>query len=331
LLNLKKERILSITHQQDIDGLFCGAILKNAFPDTLVYLTNYGYKNITNIANTIEANIIKSKKQGTIIISDLSVDNEEEASIIKIAGTKARSSGWNFIWIDHHTWRLEIKDLIQSFATVVLSKEKEQKCASELVCNTFDIKRSACIRMAKFAHIADFRLPEINNMPPLPEMVRYYLTLPDYYKKLHSIINKASKGIFWDDDLQEEYESKYLPLKDLAIKEALKSITVTFISKYKVGVIESPKILSKGLLSEIVYKSYEDLDIVFLFSPDGKISVRRKSGSELRCDLIAQKLNGGGHSYAAAGIIRSSTALEDTESRRINIQDVLKALKIALA
>jgi nanoRNase/pAp phosphatase (c-di-AMP/oligoRNAs hydrolase) len=73
------------------------------------------------------------------------------------------------------------------------------------------------------------------------------------------------------------------------------------------------------------------LDIVFLFSPDGKISVRRKSGSELRCDLIAQKLNGGGHSYAAAGIIRSSTALEDTESRRINIQDVLKALKIALA
>ena len=27
-----KGRILSITHEQDIDGLFCGAILKNAFP-----------------------------------------------------------------------------------------------------------------------------------------------------------------------------------------------------------------------------------------------------------------------------------------------------------
>ena len=32
------ERILSITHQHDIDGLFCGVILKNAFPDTFVYL-----------------------------------------------------------------------------------------------------------------------------------------------------------------------------------------------------------------------------------------------------------------------------------------------------
>ncbi len=132
MLNLKKERILSITHQQDIDGLFCGAILKNAFPDTFVYLTNYGYRNIISIANTIETNTIKSKKQGTIIISDLSVDNEEEASVIKTAGTEARNRGWNFIWIDHHTWRPEIKDLIQSFTTVVLSKEKEKNVLPNL-------------------------------------------------------------------------------------------------------------------------------------------------------------------------------------------------------
>ena len=330
MLNSKKERILSVTHQQDIDGLFCGAILKNAFPDTLVYLTNYGHRNILNIANTIETNIIKSKKQGTVIISDLSVNNKEEAYIIKAAGIKARERSWNLIWIDHHPWRPEVKDVIQSFATVLLSKESEQKCASELVCDVLNIKRTACIRMAKFAHIVDFRLPEINNLPPLPEMVRYYLSFPDYYKKLQSIISKASKGIFWDNELQEEYESKYLPLKDLALKEALGSILVTIIHNYKVGVIESPKILSKGVLSEMVYKLYDDLDILFLFSPDGKISIRRKSGSDIRCDLIAQKLNGGGHSYAAAGIIKSSTDMEDGETRKIGIQNVLKALQITL-
>ena len=330
MLNSKKDRILSITHQQDIDGLFCGAILKNAFPDTLVYLTNYGHRNILNIANTIETNIIKSKKQGTVIISDLSVNNKEEAYIIKAAGIKARERSWNLIWIDHHPWRPEVKDVIQSFATVLLSKESKQKCASELVCDVLNIKRTACIRMAKFAHIVDFRLPEINNLPPLPKMVRYYLSFPDYYKKLQSIISKASKGIFWDNELQEEYESKYLPLKDLALKEALGSILVTIIHNYKVGVIESPKILSKGVLSEMVYKLYDDLDILFLFSPDGKISIRRKSGSDIRCDLIAQKLNGGGHSYAAAGIIKSSTDMEDGETRKIGIQNVLKALQITL-
>ena len=56
-----KNRILSITHQQDIDGLFCGAILKNAFPDTLVYLTNYGYNNMFNVSKTIENNILLTK------------------------------------------------------------------------------------------------------------------------------------------------------------------------------------------------------------------------------------------------------------------------------
>ena len=330
MLDSKKERILSITHQQDIDGLFCGAILKNAFPDTFVYLTNYGYRNILNISDIIDTSISKSKKQGTIIISDLSVDNEKEADIIKSVGTKAKNRGWNLIWIDHHIWRPEIKYLIQSFATVVLSKEKEQKCSSELVCDVLNIRRTACIRMAKFAHISDFRLPEIKDMPPLPEMVRYYSIFPDYYKKLHSIVNKASKGIFWDSELQEEYESQYLPLKELAIKEALKTVLVTEIGRYKIVIIESPKILSKGTLSEIVFNLYNDLDIVFLFSPDGKISVRRKPGSEIRCDIIAQRLKGGGHSYAAAGSINSSVEPEDAAPKKIDVQDVFRALQTVL-
>jgi len=33
-----KIRILCITHEQDVDGLFCGANMNKAFPDTLVFL-----------------------------------------------------------------------------------------------------------------------------------------------------------------------------------------------------------------------------------------------------------------------------------------------------
>lgn len=148
---------------------------------------------------------------------------------------------------------------------------------------------------------------------------------------MQSIINKASSGIFWDDELQAEYESKYLPQKDLAIKEALESLMVTSIHEYRVAVIEAPKMLSKGILLELVYNLYDDVDIVILFSPDGKISIRRKLDSEIRCDLIAQKLNGGGHSYAAAGIIKSPIYLENSKTRTINVQDVIKALQVALA
>jgi hypothetical protein len=42
--NARGKRILSITHEQDVDGLFCGAILKNSFPDTWYFLQTMGIK-----------------------------------------------------------------------------------------------------------------------------------------------------------------------------------------------------------------------------------------------------------------------------------------------
>src|SRR4028119_1834772 len=99
-----KNRVLSITHQQDVDGLFCGAILKNAFPDTLVHLTNYGYDNMVHASKTIENSVSKSKKRGIIIISDLSVDDIKDVEPIEAVAVKAKESGWYFLWIDHHFW-----------------------------------------------------------------------------------------------------------------------------------------------------------------------------------------------------------------------------------
>ena len=161
-----KERILSITHEQDVDGLFCGAILKNAFPDTLVFLTNYGPENIKRIADVIKFNVSRSSKSGTIVISDLALNNNnnlvEDIKSIEEAANQSKRNGWNLVWLDHHSWQEEIKRKVVSFATLILSEDREQKCASELVVENFDLKkRTACERMAKFAHIVDFRLSEM--------------------------------------------------------------------------------------------------------------------------------------------------------------------------
>jgi oligoribonuclease NrnB/cAMP/cGMP phosphodiesterase (DHH superfamily) len=300
-----KKRILSITHQQDVDGLFCGAILKNTFHDTLVYLTNYGYDNMSKISKTIEDNISRSKKKGIIIISDLSLDNLDELELIEYAAVRAKEYGWEIIWIDHHYWNNIIKEKVQSFATLILSKDGEQKCASEIIVETFKIKRTACQRMAKFAHAADFRSKEINKFPPLPEIIRYFLTLPDAYKKLQTIVNKASKGIFWDDDLQQVYEDNYLPIKESLIQKALQSIIIQNICDYEIAIVESPKLLPKSILAERIFEIQKDIDLIMMFAPDGKLSIRRKPDSNIRCDIIALKLHGGGHSYAAAGVIKT--------------------------
>ena len=64
--------------------------------------------------------------------------------------------------------------------------------------------------------------------------------------------------------------------------------------------------------------------MVVLFSPDGKISIRRKLGANIRCDIIASKLNGGGHSYAPGATI--------TRKNSINVQttDIVQSLQTVI-
>jgi uncharacterized protein len=330
-----KERILSITHEQDIDGLFCGAILKNAFPDTLVFLTNYGRENIKRIADMIRFNANRSSKSGTIVISDLALNNNnlEDIKSIEEAANQSKRNGWNLVWLDHHSWQEEIRRRVESFATLILSEDREQKCASELVVENFDLKkRTACERMARFAHIVDFRLPEISTLPPLPEIITFYRSLPDSYKKLQLIIKKASKGIFWDEELQQEYEDRYLPLKESAMSSAMKSLSIHRIQGLGVAVTESPRILSKSLLAERIFQERPNVTLVVLYAQDGKVSIRRRAGTDIRCDLIAYRLNGGGHSYAAAGVIKSSgeAATIILAASRV-VQEIQNALKDMLS
>jgi uncharacterized protein len=327
-----KGRILSITHEQDVDGLFCGAILKNAFPDTFIFLTNYGSENIKKIADVIKFNVSRSSKIGTIVISDLAPNDKNLADIksIEEAANQSKKNGWNLLWIDHHSWQEEIRRKVESFATLILSEDRQQKCASELVVENFDLKkRTACERMAKFAHIVDFRLPEITTLPPLPEIITFYRSLPDSYKKLQLIIKKASKGIFWDEELQQEYEEKYLPLKESAMSSAMKSLSIHNIQGLSVAVTESPRILSKSLLAERIFQDRPNVTLVVLYARDGKVSIRRRAGTGVRCDLIAYRLNGGGHSYAAAGVIKSNgeeSAITISTASRV-VQELQNALK----
>jgi nanoRNase/pAp phosphatase (c-di-AMP/oligoRNAs hydrolase) len=46
--------------------------------------------------------------------------------------------------------------------------------------------------------------------------------------------------------------------------------------------------------------------LVVLYSQDGKVSITRKVGTDINYDWIASRLNGGGHRYAAAGVIRKN-------------------------
>ena len=326
--NARGKRILSITHEQDVDGLFCGAILKNSFPDTLVFLTNYGNKNVKRVSDIIKFNVSRSTRAGTVVISDLAVHDSSDIKSLEEAAYLSKNYAWDFVWLDHHNWDKDVKLKVESFATLVLADDnlRQPKCASELIVEHFDLNRTACKRMANFAHIVDFRLPAVRSLPPLPELIAYYRSLPDSYHKLQLIVKKASKGIFWDEELQEEYETHYLPLKESNMSFAMSALSTHEINDLVVGITESPRALSKSLLSEKIFEEKPEVKIVVIYSLDGRVSIRRKPGTDIRCDRIANRLGGGGHIYAAAGIIKPDSD-KPLQSSTI-VQEIQKCLEI---
>jgi oligoribonuclease NrnB/cAMP/cGMP phosphodiesterase (DHH superfamily) len=294
-------------------------------------------------ADLLERNVAQSKRPGTVVISDLSLNSKAEAEAIGRSCLNAKQFGWEIVWLDHHYWSEEMIKRVQSFAKLILSTEQEQKCAAELVYHEFAKGRTGSRRAAEFARIIDFRLPGVQNLSPLPEIIAYYRILPDTYTRLQRLIENVSKGVFWNEDLQEEYESKYLPLREEALSSAFKSLSFHNIGNYVIAVAESPKLLAKSILAEKIFIERPDALIAALFSPDGKISIRRRPCvSTIRCDMIASKLDGGGHSYAAGAIIRKRNNDghindddgygeydNDINSTPIQTKDVVQALESA--
>lgn len=111
----------------------------------------------------------------------------------------------------------------------------------------------------------------------------------------------------------------------------MKSLSILHIHGLIVAITESPRILSKSLLGERIFQESPDVTLVVLYSPDGKVSIRRRDGTDIRCDLIAYRLNGGGHSYAAAGVIKSNGEATTILTAPRVVQELQNALKDMLS
>ena len=113
------------------------------------------------------------------------------------------------------------------------------------------------------------------------------------------------------------------------MSSAMKSLSIYNIEGLVIAITEAPRILSKDLLAEKIFHDRPNVTLVVLYARDGKISIRRRAGTDIMCDLIAYRLNGGGHSYAAAGVIKGNGEATTTilTAPRV-VQELQNALKV---
>ncbi len=313
--------VIIVSHESDVDGVFSASIVLMRYPQAKILFTSYGKVNFDKISQLIYKEIIEKASPGLLVVCDLGL-NKEILLLMSELFEFARSNKWSIIWIDHHPWPLEALELFdkepEGDRRLILDTSGN-KCASELAYEFFLENNMRAKHLAMLAHTSDFLIKD-QFMPPLPELIIYYKTLPNFYTRLIYLSLKISNGMLWDTEMQEEYRI-FSRLRDISKAEAWSKLKqVNLDDDIKMFLIPTSPYIQSSLFSEEVFQK-TDGDIIFFLTSDGKVSIRRNN-PKLRCnDIAAELLEGGGHKYAAGGKIRSDP---------LNIPEVIIELRNAV-
>ncbi len=286
-----------------MDGIFSASIALMRFPQAKTFFTSYGKENFSKISEILYNEIISTQEIGQVIISDLGL-NDDMIDLFNEIFIFLKSNLWSIIWIDHHPWSEKaIKSAIEDGSVHLVLDKTEKLCATELMYEKFLNGNSIAEELSKIAHTTDFFTKD-QEIPPLPELIVFYKTFPDFYSRISGLTNRISKGTLWDSEMQKDY-NQFSKLRDRAKESTFDKIKLFETENgIKVSVVSTSPYLQISLFSEEVFKKTGS-DVAFFFNKEGKISIRRNN-ENIQCDKIAkQLLEGGGHKFAAGGKLKS--------------------------
>ncbi|MDP8906145.1 MAG: hypothetical protein M3M88_01335 [Thermoproteota archaeon] len=308
-------KTIIISHESDVDGIFSASIALMRFPQAKTFFTSYGKENFIRISEVLYKEIITTQERGQVIISDLGL-NDDMIDLFKEIFIFLKSNLWSITWIDHHPWSEKaISSAIECSTVQLILDKTEKQCASDLMYNAYLKGNSVAEWLSKIAHTSDFFTKDLE-IPPLPELIIFYKTFPDFYHRISELAKKISRGTLWDTEMQKDYY-QYSKLRDHAKETIFDKIkTIETENGVRISIVPTSPYLQISLFSEEVFEKTK-ADVAFYYNHEGKISIRRNN-EIIQCDKIAkQLLEGGGHRFAAGGKLRSNTEEIDKVIREI--------------
>lgn len=279
------------SHRKDCDGIMSVAIYLRNIKNANAYLVNYGEEEISRMINIMKE--ISKNDIGNIVISDFGINRSTSYMIIEEL-KELKQKGWTITWVDHHQWPEDLKNEISKYANLIIDTSK---CASEIMSTTF-CDDEICKELASIARDSDFHL----NLYTITELIKDIIAYYNYLKNDHLLVqlaHKFSQGILWDSTTQKDWET-YIIEKRKAITELTSNIVVKNIRNYNVAIgIASEVLASSDALDVIDEKTGADISIVV--HKKGTLTIKRRNGTNILCNKIAEYFDGGGHQFIAGG------------------------------
>jgi oligoribonuclease NrnB/cAMP/cGMP phosphodiesterase (DHH superfamily) len=309
-------RVIIFSHESDVDGLFSAAIGLIRYPQARTIFLGYGIENFNKMGDFVYSAISPNNEGGIFILSDLGL-NDNLIDTCKNIFSNAKKNGWQTIWVDHHLWSQEAIDALNPYVRLVINSSG-QRCAADLMYETFLPGNDFAAKLASIAHTTDFFTKD-QYLTPISELIRYYHNFSNFYDKLSDLAQKSATGILWDIEMQNQY-NKYVLLRDSAKQQVLSTMQIKRLKDISVVFIQSSPFIQTSLFSEEVFQKTQ-ADLAIFYSSEGKVSIRRNNEKIACSDISANLYEGGGHKFAAGAILRSSPA---------DIESVIRELEIAI-
>jgi oligoribonuclease NrnB/cAMP/cGMP phosphodiesterase (DHH superfamily) len=294
-------RVIICTHEADIDGMYSASVALMRYPRAKVSFYNYGLDNFKKMFDYLK---YESKtKDGLAIISDLGINDDNVSNLCVESIQYLKKRQWAVIWVDHHPWHR--KSLISIRKLVKLFHDSSgKKCATELMYEKLMYKNKNAEQLKSIAHSSDFMSNIKNHDSRLSELIHFYKNSANSKQNLESLVQKASKGILWDSDMQKDY-TKFIKISDFQKKESLKTLTIKKILSLNVAFAFTYPYVQTSLFSHELFSNMK-VDLAMLFNRRGKVSIRRDT-NRISCNKIASYLvEGGGHDFASGGKLLSN-------------------------
>jgi len=227
-------------------------------------------------------------KGNILYITDLGLNKDIALHVLTYL-KELKSREWRIYWFDHHVWNEDLKVNVSLIVDKLIIDRS--KCAAEITYEQILPNDEIAKELAQLARDMDFWLRRIELSVKLSKVLSSGF---DRYK----LISMLAEGEFWNSRLEEVYNEAIKREKEL-LKKALSRVRKVKVNDLTIAIVKSN--IPAGLIADILAK--EGVDIIAVVSPRGTVSLRRGS-SRINLIPIAEKLNGGGHPYAAGGNLK---------------------------
>jgi oligoribonuclease NrnB/cAMP/cGMP phosphodiesterase (DHH superfamily) len=295
-------RVIICTHEADIDGIYSASVALMKFPKAKLSFYNNGLDNFKKMFDYLKYESNKTRG-GLAIISDLGINDDNVSHLCMDSIQYLKKRQWSVIWVDHHPWHrktlMSIRKLIKLF-----HDSSGKKCATEIMHEKFMYKNKIVQELKLIAHSSDFMTNLRSHDPRLSELIHFYRNTANSKKYLGSLVQKASKGILWDSDMQNDHR-KFIKISDFQKKESLKTLTIKKILSFNIAYVFTYPYVQTSLFSNELFSNV-NVDLAMLFNRRGNVSIRRNT-DKISCSKIASYLvEGGGHEFASGGKLKSN-------------------------